>query len=66
MSYDLGRDVPGFGCSPWIGKFNLRSGTGWRAFFQFFPGPPLSTCFFGETSKIVRTGDFFGPQEFSG
>ena len=40
-------------------KLNLRTGTGWRAFFQFMFGPPGPYDFPGKKSRILRTGDCF-------
>ena len=47
------------------GKFNLRTGTGWKAFFQIFSAPLVHMIFAWKNNKIVRTSDF-SPSNFSG
>ena len=47
------------GACPRPGKLSLRTGTGWRAFFQFFFGPPGPYDFPGKLGKTISTTDSF-------
>ena len=51
-------------CKSW--ELNLRTGTGWRAFFIHTFGPLGPYNFPGKSSNTIRTGDFSPMKNFGG